>query len=118
MYWASTPIWFRPYYLRVTDRFAANNLNPPFESGPSILSKGKEGVDLDELEAELVGRMRIARKFKPSLETIIFSFKQDQLANRSFRSSFSFIYVAGFVIGIFPTYCWCLWCCQYYVRFS
>lgn len=86
--------------IYVTDRFAANNLNPPFESGPSILVKAKEGVDLEELEAELVGRMRIARKLNPKQDDN-FSLNKISLLTGVFDQVFSFIYVAGFVIGVF-----------------
>ena len=86
--------------LYVTDNFAAGNMNPPFESGPSILVKAKEGIALDELEAELVGRMRIARKLNPQQDDT-FSLNKISLITGVFDQVFSFIYVAGFVIGIF-----------------
>lgn len=86
--------------IYVTDKFADSNLNPPFESGPSILAKAKNGVSLDELEAELVGRMRIARNLSPKKEDN-FSMNKISLITGVFDQVFSFIYVAGFVIGIF-----------------
>ncbi len=86
--------------LYVTDNFAASNLNPPFESGPSILVKAKPGIELAELEAELIGRMRIARKLVPQQEDN-FSLNKISLITGVFDQVFNFIYVAGFVIGIF-----------------
>ncbi|MCB0538648.1 MAG: ABC transporter permease [Bacteroidetes bacterium] len=86
--------------MYITDKFADSNLNPPFESGPSILAKAKPGVSLEELEAELVGRMRIARKLSPKQDDN-FSLNKISLITGVFDQVFSFIYVAGFVIGIF-----------------
>ena len=86
--------------LYVTDNFAASNLNPPFDSGPSILVKAKPGIELAELEAELIGRMRIARKLVPQQEDN-FSLNKISLITGVFDQVFNFIYVAGFVIGIF-----------------
>lgn len=86
--------------IYVSDNFAASKMNPPFESGPSILVKAKEGVDLEELEAELIGRMRIARKLNPKQEDN-FALNKISLLTGVFDQVFSFIYVAGFVIGIF-----------------
>lgn len=86
--------------LYVTDRFAASNMNPPFESGPSILVKAKPGIELAELEAELIGRMRIARKLTPKQDDT-FSLNKISLITGVFDQVFNFIYVAGFVIGIF-----------------
>jgi putative ABC transport system permease protein len=86
--------------LYVSDKFAAGNMNPPFESGPSILVKAKSGIELDELEAELIGRMRIARKLTPKQDDT-FSLNKISLITGVFDKVFNFIYVAGFVIGIF-----------------
>ncbi|MCD8529154.1 MAG: ABC transporter permease [Chitinophagales bacterium] len=86
--------------LYVTDNFAASNLNPPFESGPSILVKAKEGVDVEELEAELVGKMRSIRHLSPK-EDDNFSLNTISLLTGMFDQVFSFIYVSGFIIGIF-----------------
>jgi putative ABC transport system permease protein len=86
--------------LYVTDNFSASNLNPPFESGPSILVKAKPGIDLEEVEAELIGRMRIARNLNPQQEDN-FSLNKISVFTGVFDQAFSFIYVAGFVIGIF-----------------
>ncbi|MFT4969210.1 MAG: putative ABC transport system permease protein [Chitinophagales bacterium] len=86
--------------LYVTDKFAASNMNPPFESGPSILVKARKGVELAELEAELIGRMRIARSLNPKQEDN-FSLNKISLFTGVFDQVFNFIYIAGFVIGIF-----------------
>lgn len=86
--------------LYITDKYAAATLNPPFESGPSILVKAKEGVELEELEAELIGRMRIVRKLNPQQDDN-FSLNKISLITGVFDQVFNFIYVAGFVIGIF-----------------
>jgi len=86
--------------IYVTDKFAANNLNPPFESGPSILVKAKEGIELAEVEAELVGKMRMARKLSPQQDDN-FALNKISLITGVFDQVFNFIYVAGFVIGVF-----------------
>jgi len=86
--------------LYVSDKFAASNMNPPFESGPSLLVKAKPGIELAELEAELIGRMRIARKLTPKQDDT-FSLNKISLITGVFDQVFNFIYVAGFIIGIF-----------------
>ncbi len=86
--------------IYVSDNFAASNLNPPFESGPSILVKAREGIDLTEVEAELIGKMRIARKLNPKQDDN-FALNKISLITGVFDQVFNFIYVAGFVIGVF-----------------
>ena len=89
--------------LYVTNKFAEGKLNPPFNNGPSILVKAKDGIDLTEVEAELVGKMRIARKLNPQQDDN-FALNKVSLFSGVFDQVFSFIYVAGLVIGIFSLF--------------
>lgn len=86
--------------LYVTNKFAEGKLTPPFDNGPSILVKAREGIDLSEVEAELVGKMRIARKLNPQQDDN-FALNKVSLFEGAFDQVFSFIYVAGLVIGFF-----------------
>jgi putative ABC transport system permease protein len=86
--------------LYVSDRFADANINSPFSNNPSILVKPRKGISVEETEAELAGKMRIVRKLNPRQEDN-FSLNKISVITGVFDQLFSFVYWAGFIIGIF-----------------
>lgn len=86
--------------IYVGDKFADANINSPFENSPSILVKAKDGIPNEEVEAELTGKMRMIRKLRPQ-EDDNFSLNKISVITGVFNQLFSFVYWAGFIIGIF-----------------
>lgn len=86
--------------IYVSDKFADANINSPFENSPSILVKAKDGIPNDEVEAELTGKMRMIRKLRPQ-EDDNFSLNKISVITGVFNQLFSFVYWAGFIIGLF-----------------
>lgn len=68
--------------------------------GQMLNIKAKEGVELEELKAELASIIRAVRKIKP-LQEDNFALNELSLLTQVLQSVFGAINIAGFIIGIF-----------------
>jgi len=76
--------------------------NSLFGSG-SLMVKGREGIPLEEVQAELVGRMRAHRRLQPKEENN-FSINQLSIISNLLDSFFGVLNILGFVIGGFAIF--------------
>lgn len=83
-----------------TDAFAAAHLSQPYGSDPFIMVKAKENIPLDEVEAELAGKMRIVRKLSPNQEDN-FALNRISVFTQAFEPVFSTMFMIGLLIGGF-----------------
>ncbi|MGB1247844.1 MAG: ABC transporter permease, partial [Chitinophagales bacterium] len=84
----------------VTDKYALAYMDDLTDGDLSILVKGKEGYPIEEVEAELAGMMRVVRGLRP-LDEDDFSLNKISVFSNVFDQMFSFIFLAGMVIGGF-----------------
>ncbi|MFA4869181.1 MAG: ABC transporter permease [Pedobacter sp.] len=67
---------------------------------PTITVRGKENIDLEEIESEIRGAMRAAHKIKPGAEDD-FALNKSTIASNQLDQMFSVVNIAGWVIGGF-----------------
>lgn len=83
-----------------TDIFAATYLNATTESDPFIMVKAKPNIPLDEVEAELAGKMRIIRSLAPKQDDN-FALNRISVFTKAFEPVFSTMFFIGILIGGF-----------------
>lgn len=84
------PIGYARQVMRISSR----------GSNPTIMVKGKAGVETDELKDELRGIMRSIRRLKP-IAADNFSLNEISILSNSLESLFSILNIAGTIIGGF-----------------
>lgn len=67
---------------------------------PTITVRGKENIDLEEIESEIRGAMRAVHKIKPGAEDD-FALNKSTIASNQLDQMFSVVNIAGWVIGGF-----------------
>jgi len=67
---------------------------------PTITVRGKENIDLEEIESEIKGAMRAIHKIKPGAEDD-FALNKSTIASNQLDQMFSIVNLAGWVIGGF-----------------
>ncbi len=67
---------------------------------PTITVRGKENIDLDEIESEIRGAMRGVHKIKPGAEDD-FALNKSTIASNQLDQMFRVVNIAGWVIGGF-----------------
>lgn len=67
---------------------------------PTITVRGKEHIDLEEIESEIRGAMRAIRKVKPGAEDD-FALNKSTIASNQLDQMFGVVNIAGWVIGGF-----------------
>lgn len=83
-----------------TDVFAATYLNSANKSDPFIMVKAKPNIPLDEVEAELAGKMRIIRSLSPKQDDN-FALNRISVFTKAFEPVFSTMFFIGILIGGF-----------------
>lgn len=83
-------------------KIANLNRNSLFGSG-NVMVKGKEGIPLEEVQAEVVGRMRAHRRLQPKEENN-FSINQLSIISNLLDSFFGVLNAVGIVIGGFAIF--------------
>lgn len=86
--------------IYVSDNFASAYVATRRSTDPSVLVRVKDGIAMDELEAELGGLMRIIRGLKPK-EDDNFALNKVSVFTKMFDQLFAVIYIVGLVIGFF-----------------
>lgn len=83
-----------------TDVFAATYLNSANQSDPFIMVKAKPNIPLDEVEAELAGKMRIVRNLSPKQDDN-FALNRISVFTKAFEPVFATMFLIGLLIGGF-----------------
>ncbi|MGB1018345.1 MAG: ABC transporter permease [Chitinophagales bacterium] len=86
--------------IYVSHIFAATYLNSATQAEPFILVKAKQNIPLDELEAELAGKMRITRRLSPKQDDN-FALNRISVFTKAFEPVFSIMFLVGLLIGGF-----------------
>lgn len=84
----------------VTEVLASTYMNVKKGTDPNILVKAKENIPLDEVEAELVGKMRIVRRLSPKQDDN-FSLNKINVFTKAFEPIFTTMFMIGILIGGF-----------------
>ncbi len=86
--------------IYVTDNYATTYMDLRKGSDPNILVKAKDNIPLDEVEAELVGKMRVVRNLSPKKDDN-FSLNKISVFTKAFEPVFSTLFMIGLLIGGF-----------------
>jgi len=84
----------------VTEIYASTYLTSGFSDEPFILVKAKKSIPLEEVEAELTGRMRMVRQLAPN-EDDNFALNKINVFTKAFEPVFSTLFMIGILIGGF-----------------
>ncbi|MFT4643938.1 MAG: putative ABC transport system permease protein [Planctomycetota bacterium] len=84
----------------VTEVYASTYLDVTKGGDPSIMVKAKENIPLDEVEAELIGKMRIVRRLSPKQDDN-FALNKINVFTKAFEPVFSTMFLIGLLIGGF-----------------
>lgn len=84
----------------VTEVYASTYLDVRKGGDPSIMVKARENIPLDEVEAELVGKMRIVRRLSPKQDDN-FALNKINVFTKAFEPVFSTMFLIGLLIGGF-----------------
>lgn len=84
----------------VTAVYASTYLEMQQGGDPNILVKAKQNIPLDEVEAELVGKMRIVRRLSPKQDDN-FALNKINVFTKAFEPVFSTMFLIGLFIGGF-----------------
>ena len=86
--------------IYVTVIYASTYLDVKKNGDPSIMVKARENIPLEEVEAELVGKMRIVRRLSPKQDDN-FALNKIDVFTKVFEPVFSTMFLIGLLIGGF-----------------
>lgn len=86
--------------FNTSKRYINSNNKSRNAAGKMLYIKAKDGVEIDELKDEIVGKLRSVRKLKPAEEDN-FSVNDISVLNEVIDSVFGVVNIAGFIIGLF-----------------
>ena len=84
----------------ITEKYAHTYLDIRNNTDPSIMVKAKKNIPLEEIEAELAGKMRIIRRLSPNQEDN-FALNKINVFTKAFEPVFSTLFMIGILIGGF-----------------